>query len=1656
MGRAAEMAKNALAGIASAVGLAKIAQMSDEYSKLTAQLRLATDSTSEYAQAYADVKRIANTSQSDLAATGSLYASLARATKDLGTSQKGVADITEAVNLGLKISGAGAQESAGAILQLSQAFAAGALRGDEFNSVAESAPRLMKALADNIGVPVGALRTMAEQGKLTADVVAKALPQALVQLRGEAGQIQTIAGSFVVLKNSVLEFTGVQAQSSGAVTVLTSGINLLANNLNVLAGAAATVAAVKLGNWLNGTISSATSAFTANRQLAASTIATAEANATATAQASLLANARLAEVRAATLAASGEVQLALTTNALIPAQARAAAAAEAHAVAMGQLTVAQRTAALGATAASRIIGGLGGPLGALITVLGLAATAWSWYKEKQDEATRKAQEDVGQSTNEIVDNLKQQNEQMRQRIQLAQRYGDIDAAQDSPALQRMAELQQKINDLKAQGAGISSGDSVALIDYEGQLSDLKKVVDQNKEYKATLESTGKAALDLITVQQQLAGVNQQYLDDLTKLKAALDKGAISQGEYVAVVSKLAKDTYTGSTAGKLFAQSLDAQAAAIERAAEAQSLRNQRDQEHIQFLKSSGQVDDEATIRAAAAAQVKDLNDQITAQQRLMGVERQRQVSAEQMAQKQAEINGKVANLRIQIDNAQKKRDEDLFLLEQQRYRQAVGNAADLIESEQAELASLRQQTQAQIDYNEQIGLSQTQVAALTAAHLEEAAARKDAESVTAEGLDLTGERAQRIRDEAAAIRERAAAVVDGAAKQQRYDQWKQAIDQYGQVFQQGFADMLNNGNAGWQSFTKSLVTTFKTSVVDQIYKMFARPIIVQLVGSFMGISPTAIAGEIASQPNAYGVTANSGSGVGSAISAAQVASTLYKAVSGGFSALGTTVADAVQAGMYQTGMTTQIASNGAFATGVGTAASYGAGVLGGHYIGNAIAGDYSINHGQAVTSIASVIGAVIGGPIGGIIGGAVGGLINRAFGHGSTEVQSQGLQGTLTASSLAGNSYQNLHQGGGWFTSDRNWKDTKAFTEQMVAQFTQGLAAIESTSSGFAKALGVSADWVSTYSKDFNLALTGDAAKDQQAITDFFSGIGDEIAKKLVPNLDQFSKTGETASATLERLAGDFEATDQVAQLIGKTAAEAFGTAGIESAKAREQLVSLAGSASTLTSQAQSYAQNYLTDSEKLAPVQKALDAAMASLGLSSIQTRDQFKAVVNSLDLTTEAGAKEFTSLMALADAFAQVHPAANDAATAVQNAADALQAIKDSAGTLVGDVDSAFSVLQKVVEREKTAVQTAIDAHTAAVSKLQSLSQSLHSTLNSMMSPDQQAMARTAGQAQIRAALAIAKAGGPLPDADSLKDALSAVSKTSTDQFKTYQDYLKDLYKTQNDIAALGQVTDDQLSVEQKALATAQDQLKSLDSVLTKAQDQIDVLKGQSTTLLSIDQAIQGLSTAIMAAQANPVVAATSTINKAYQSSLGRAPDAAGLAYWQQQAAAGVSPGDIQKAISTSPEATLQGMYQTMLHRSADAAGLNYWLTQLQHGVSWSDVGNALMNSAEANGKVPGFASGGDFGGGWRIVGENGPELEATGPARIFNAQQTSSLMSRLTSPASNNDALLVELRELRKTVEAQQRALDKIAHSTGRHADMFENSTAGGGPLLVEIA
>lgn len=164
----------ALAGVSTIALARQFLAMTDEAKKMDAQLRLATAGMGSFAVAQEDVRRIAEDTRSDLSATAGLYAAFARGARELSLSQEQVAEITETVGKAFKVSGTGAVESAQAIRQLTQAFQSGVLRGDEFNSIMENAPRLARLLSDSLNIPTGSLRAMAEAGELTAAQLTRA------------------------------------------------------------------------------------------------------------------------------------------------------------------------------------------------------------------------------------------------------------------------------------------------------------------------------------------------------------------------------------------------------------------------------------------------------------------------------------------------------------------------------------------------------------------------------------------------------------------------------------------------------------------------------------------------------------------------------------------------------------------------------------------------------------------------------------------------------------------------------------------------------------------------------------------------------------------------------------------------------------------------------------------------------------------------------------------------------------------------------------------------------------------------------------------------------------------------------------------------------------------------------------------------------------------------------------------------------------------------------------------------------------------------------------------------------------------------------------------------------------------------------------------
>ncbi len=109
------------------------------------------------------------------------------------------------------------------------------LRGEEFNSVVENSPRLAKALADGLNVPIGRLRKLAEEGRLTADVVVNALMGQKDKLAAEYAQLpMTVSQSFTRLSNAFGQWISKLDESTGFTKKLAEALTWLSQNLDTV------------------------------------------------------------------------------------------------------------------------------------------------------------------------------------------------------------------------------------------------------------------------------------------------------------------------------------------------------------------------------------------------------------------------------------------------------------------------------------------------------------------------------------------------------------------------------------------------------------------------------------------------------------------------------------------------------------------------------------------------------------------------------------------------------------------------------------------------------------------------------------------------------------------------------------------------------------------------------------------------------------------------------------------------------------------------------------------------------------------------------------------------------------------------------------------------------------------------------------------------------------------------------------------------------------------------------------------------------------------------------------------------------------------------------------------------------------------------------
>lgn len=238
---------NALASALTALGIGasakEIAATADEYKNLSGRLTVAIGEHGNLQKAMDDVKNVAIATSANLVATGDLYARLTKIGQEMKWPQEQALALTKTINEAVSVAGGSAASNEAAITQLNQALVSGVLRGEEFNSIMEQSPRLAQALADGLGVTTGKLREMAGEGKLTTEVVTKAILSQSEQINEEFNKFPaTIGAAIENLKTSWTVYIGEADAATEASTKVAGALKFVSENLDTLVGVLTTAA----------------------------------------------------------------------------------------------------------------------------------------------------------------------------------------------------------------------------------------------------------------------------------------------------------------------------------------------------------------------------------------------------------------------------------------------------------------------------------------------------------------------------------------------------------------------------------------------------------------------------------------------------------------------------------------------------------------------------------------------------------------------------------------------------------------------------------------------------------------------------------------------------------------------------------------------------------------------------------------------------------------------------------------------------------------------------------------------------------------------------------------------------------------------------------------------------------------------------------------------------------------------------------------------------------------------------------------------------------------------------------------------------------------------------------------------------------------------
>jgi len=1365
----------------------QVRRLTDDYTKLTAQLRIATKTQAEYAQGLADVRRIAAESQGDLKATASLYTRLSNSLAQFGATQKQVSSMTEAVALGLKAYGATATEASSAMLQLTQAIGSNRLGGDEFRALMEEMPNMMRILAKSMGVTFGALKTLSAEGKITNAELLKAWsdPALIAALMKQATMTRTITGEMMVFRNNLTmlvgEFMGASKGTEGitaSLHLMSDSVLLLAENLKILVLAVTVLSLAYAGKFAVGLVSATNLTLAHSEALAIN----AAMNLRAAEATNFGAKAALAQGAASALA-TGETAAATAANVayrksaveLAAAQTAASASAVTGITAVG---VAMRTAIMA------------NPLLAVATAIGLIVVAIANWDDiiKTSKASLKWFRDdflggmgflaasVGIGIGELVQKLsllanltvpqlksgefKKQWDELgklaeQSRIDAAARIAGVGGKQDAAAtIEKNAPFSYSARWLVDSGKYMTTAakrvQEIAAVTKEYQVN----IAQLNKEVSTGLRDSANAALVRATLDKglkdQIAGINREH---------ALAPNVSTFGGMAASLKELIAENKTHEThVGKVTVAYENMHAEMLKAGKDAQMLAAVR---HKYGTEAEYQD---------ALAKAQKIDDLVLAEKAAKEAKTASEYAKEQIAKINVLEAARTSEMEFQRSLQGKSKDDQELLLayhkEELRYAKEISdirNSSQFAGSNPAVLAEMQKVLDKAKTTHETIKVS----------------------------IEPTLDEA-RANAEMNKIRDNFKGVFDGLLEPGVHVPNKIAKS-FGAAVNKSIKDALNA--ALFDDMRDRMATSAANGMkpITDIIKKAKGELDVWATDTFGSIGGAAKGSDQAKQ-------------IGMGVSDAMVQMTVAL-----FSRLSRSPSQAQLNSVNQQyiqqwqGTGTVLGDMSAKSTSIVTAMDTLNKTTFAHtdYLAqmNTSMRNMDKNMSSLLTELGKTLGvtglsqtpiggtittkvisdgvAILGNVIGSFFGASnIGSLLQGLFGSSSTSITGTGINFGGTAKQLQQGQGGSQYTSGtttsesfwGLFSSTSTWTRYAALNSSVTKALGAVFVNIGDTIKAAAVSLGGDATTLQRQLDAFvistgNVSLAGmNVQQQQQALTNIVSQQSDLMVAAIVPSMRAFQVSGEGLLQTLVRVVSEIATITEFYKVLGDTTTVTAASA--------DALITALGGVDAANQAMTKFVSNFAPDAVKSAQALNALQVALNNAGLNGVAPMIK----------TTQ----DYFALMQIATTDQRV----------------ILLQQQDTALTYIKTIGSAMNLMLDKASKASSAAKNDLGAAIANASALaqsvKGAAQSLYTSFMQQMTPNYQQQMYKAALGQLQTAYDQYKATGVAPNAASLQQAVSTVSQGGTQMFASALDWKRSTMQTIDLLSGMGNLADAQVTV------------------------------------------------------------------------------------------------------------------------------------------------------------------------------------------------------------------------------------------------------------------